>query len=117
MKEKLNENKEHIFFEYLDANKIYGLAISKYLPYGGFKWSNTDINVLNILDDSPIGYVLEVDLSYPEELHDLHSDLLLAPENKIGNEKLPNLLTTLYTKEKYVVHYTTLKQYLKMGLN
>ena len=49
---------------------------------------------------------------YPKELHDLHSDLPLVPEN----EKLPKLLTTLYDKERYVVHYTNLKQYLKKGL-
>jgi hypothetical protein len=42
----------------------------------------------------------------------LHSDLPLAPEN----EKLPMLLNTLYDKERYVVHYTNLKQYLKKGL-
>lgn len=55
-------------------------------------------------------------MSYPKELHDLHSDLPLAPENRIGNEKLPKLLTTLYDNERYVVHYTNLKQYLKNGL-
>jgi hypothetical protein len=116
MKEKINKNKESIFLEYLDANNFYGWAMRKYLPYGRFRWSETDINVLNIPDDSPKGYILEADLSYPEELHDLHSDLLLAPENRIGNEKLSKLLTTLYNKEKYVIHYTTLKQYLKIGL-
>jgi len=58
---------------------------------------------LNIPDHFPERYILEVDLSYPEELHGLHSDLPLAPENKIGNEELPKLLTTLYDKEKYVV--------------
>jgi uncharacterized protein YeeX (DUF496 family) len=90
--------------------------MSKYLPYGGFKCSNTNIDVINIPDNSPKGYILEVDLSYPKELHDFHSDLPLAPENKIGNEKLRKLMTNLYDKEKYVLHYTTLKMYLKMGL-
>jgi hypothetical protein len=90
--------------------------MSKYLPYGGFKWSNTNINVLNIPDNSSKGYILEVNLLYPKKLHDLHSDLPLATENRIGNEKLPKLLTTLYDKERYAVHYTNLKQYLKKGL-
>jgi hypothetical protein len=71
---------------------------------------------MKIPNDSPKGYILEVDLSYPNELHDLHSDLPLAPENKIGNEKLPKLMTTLYDKQKYVIHYTTLKQCLQKGL-
>jgi hypothetical protein len=52
---------------------------------------------------------LEVGLSFPEELHDLHSDLTLAPEN----ENLQKFLTTLYNKKKYVVLYIILKQYLK----
>jgi hypothetical protein len=102
----------HTFLEYFDANNLYGWAMSKYLPYGGFKWGNTDINVLNIPKNFSKGYIEEVDLSYPKELHDLHSDLPLAPEN----EKLPKLLTTLYDKERYVIHYTKLKQYLKKGL-
>ena len=51
-------------------------------------------------------------MSYPKELHDYHSDLPLAPEN----QNLPKLLTTLYDKEKYVIHDTALKLYLKMGL-
>jgi len=112
MNEKYNKRKESVFIEYLDANNLYGWAMSKYLPHGGFKWSRTNIDVLNIPDDSPKGYILEFDLSYPKELHDLHSDLPLSPEN----QNLPKLLTTLYDKEKYVIHYTTLKLYLKLGL-
>ena len=67
---------------------------------------------MNIPNDFSKGYILEVDLLYPKELHDFHSDLPLAPEN----QNLPKLLSTLYDKEKYVVHYTSLKQYLKKGL-
>ena len=109
MGEKYDKSKESVFLTYLDANNLYGWAMSKYLPYGGFKWSNTDIDVLNIPDDSLKGYILEVDLEYPKELHDLHSDFPLAPEN----QNLEKLLTTLYDKERYIIHYTTLKQYLK----
>jgi len=69
-------------------------------------------HVLNIPDNSPNVYILEVDLHYPKELHDYHSDFPLAPEN----QNLPKLLTTLYDKERYVVHYSILKLYLKMGL-
>ena len=66
---------------------------------------------MNIPDDSPKGYILELDLSYPKELHDMHSDLPLAPEHL--NQKL---MTTLNNKGKYVLLYTTLKLYLKEGL-
>jgi len=69
------------------------------------------LNVLKVPDYSPNGYILEADLIYPKELHDYYSDLPLAPEN----ENFMKLLT-IYDKEKYVVHYTTLKLYLRMGL-
>ena len=65
-----DENKDCIFIQYLDANNLYDWAMRKYLPYDGFKWSSTNIDVLNIPDDTPKGYILEVDLSYPKELHD-----------------------------------------------
>lgn len=81
MNEKYNESKESLFIEYLDANNLYGRAMSKCLPYVYFKWCKTDIDVLNIPDDSSKGYILEVDLSYLKELHDYNSDLPLAPEN------------------------------------
>ena len=112
MNEKYDKSKESVFIEYLDANNLYGWAMSKYLRYGGFRCSSTDIDVLNISDDSSKGYILEVALSYPKELHNYHSDLPLVPEY----QNLQKLLTTLYDKKKYVVHYSTLKPYLKLGL-
>ena len=53
------------------------------LPYSGFKWlSNKEINefVLNVSENSPIGYILKVDLEYRKNLHDSHSDYPLCPE-------------------------------------
>ncbi|KAJ8914296.1 hypothetical protein NQ315_011281 [Exocentrus adspersus] len=90
-----------------------------YLPYGGFKWVSEieNFDVLSIPNDSDIGYMLEVDLSYPENLHDSHKDLPLCPEHRTPpNSKLPKLMTTLHKKERYVVHYTNLKQYLECGM-
>ena len=58
--------------------------MSGYLPYGGFKWltqekiNSFDLN--SISEKSPIVYILEVDLKYPKELHELHNDYPLAPE-------------------------------------
>jgi hypothetical protein len=86
--------------------------MSKYLPNGDFRWSKTDIDVLNIPYNSHKWYILEVDLSYSKELHDYHSDLPLAPEN----QNLPKLLTTLYDKENCVIHFSILKLHFKMGL-
>ncbi|XP_067131325.1 uncharacterized protein [Centruroides vittatus] len=111
------KNKESNYLMYLDANNLYGWAMSQYLPYDGFKWSDTNIDVTQIPDNSKTGYILEVDLEYPKELHDFHSDLPLASENRIPDgSKQSKLLTTLYDKKKYVLHYRNLKQYLKMGM-
>ena len=58
------------------------MGIKYYLPYGGFKWlknaDNFDLNSFS--ENSPIGYILEVDLEYPKELHVLHNYYSLAPE-------------------------------------
>ena len=66
----------------LDMNNKFGWGMSGYIPYGGFKWlknvDNFDVN--SISEKSPIGYILEVDLEYPDELHVLHNDYPLAPE-------------------------------------
>ena len=77
-------NKPEVYIQYLDMNKLYGHAMSEYLPYGGFKWvkvNNESVNrVLSKSDNSLHGYFLEVDLNYPENLHNIHNDLQMAPE-------------------------------------
>ncbi|GBM54161.1 hypothetical protein AVEN_195153-1 [Araneus ventricosus] len=111
-----DENKKSKYLMYLDANNLYGWAMSQYLPHGGFKWSTVS-DVTHIADDSDTGYIIDCDLQYPDNLHNLHSDLPLAPESRIPDgSKQPKLLTTLYDKEHYVVHYRVLKQYLQLGL-
>ena len=56
--------------------------MSEYLPYGEFEWLGNvnELNVMSIDEKSEIGYFLEVDLQYPDELHELHNDYPLAPE-------------------------------------
>ena len=56
------------YIEYLDKNNLYKWAMSCYLPYGGFKWlKNVDkFDVNSISENSSIGYILEVDLKYPD---------------------------------------------------
>ena len=88
-----DKNKNENFIFYLDMNNLYGDTMNEYLPYGGFKWvkvNNETVNrVLNKSNNSLYGYFLEVDLDYPEELHDIHNDYPLAPEKiKIEEEML-----------------------------
>ena len=63
-------------------NNLYGWGMSKYLPYGKFRWlKNVDeFDANSISEKSPVGYFFKVDLKYPDELHKLHNDYLLAPE-------------------------------------
>ena len=74
--------KPSTFISYLDMNNLYGWAMSEYLPYEGFEWlKNVDeFDVMSVSEKGPTGYFLEVDLQYPDELHELHSDYPLAPE-------------------------------------
>ena len=85
---------------YLDMNNSYGWAMSGYLPYGRFKWlKNVDgFDVNSISEKSPIGYILEVDLQYADELHALHNDYPLAPEKlAIPYDMLSNYCKKLLT--------------------
>ncbi|GFY04916.1 uncharacterized protein TNCV_2175721 [Trichonephila clavipes] len=114
-----NPDDEIKYLMYLDANNLYGYAMSKYLPLKDFVWSDSNLteqDILNLSGESDVGYILEVDLEYPSDLHDEQSDFPLAPENKPPpNCKEPRLLTTLEPKTKYVLHYSNLKLYLKLG--
>ena len=71
------------FITYLDMSNLYGRSISGYLPYVGFKWlKNVDgFEVNSISEKSTIGYILESDLEYPDELLVLHNDSPFVPEN------------------------------------
>ena len=84
MGSKYNPAEPQVHLMYFDANNLYGKAMSDPLPTGGFKWLSTDeissLNITSLDADSSIGYILEVDLDVPQELHDKQSDYPLAPE-------------------------------------
>ncbi|XP_068738984.1 uncharacterized protein [Montipora capricornis] len=127
------------YIMYLDANNLYGWAMSQYLPTGGFKWlAKNQINQIDLAkykENSNKGLILEVDLEYPKELHDLHNDYPLAAEKvKVNKDMLSNycqeiankfkvstglvhkLIPTLSNKEKCVLHYRNLQLYTDLGL-
>ena len=111
MKEKFDSSQPSKFVPYLDANNLYGWAMMKPLPVGDFHWMNKE--ELENWMDYPC--VLEVDLEYPEELHETHNDYPLAPE-RLKINKVEKLIPTLLKKEKYVLHGQNLKLYLELGL-
>ena len=99
------------YIAYLDANNLYGWAMSKPLPTHGFKW----MKVSELETWELHSCILEVDLEYSKNLHDLHSDYPLAPE-RVEVNKINKLIPNLGDKKKYIIHYENLKQYLSMGL-
>ncbi|CAF4934088.1 unnamed protein product [Pieris macdunnoughi] len=111
-----NAKDKESFLMYFDANNLYGWAMSQYLPTGGFEWVSADTD-FNVSCSSDIGFILEVDLEYPVDLHEKHSDLPLCPENiPVGDAKEIRLIPNLKNKSKYIIHYRNLIQCLKMGL-
>ncbi|KAJ8912593.1 hypothetical protein NQ315_000461 [Exocentrus adspersus] len=79
-----------------------------------------NLDIMNIPDNAEVGYIFDCDLEYPTYLHQIHSDLPLAPQHMTppipSKSKLKKLLLTLYPKNNYVVHYRNLKMYLMHGL-
>ena len=115
-----DKNIESSHLMYLDANNLYGWAMSQKLPINGFKWV-TDVSrfnerfIKNYNENSDIGYFLEVDVEYPKELFNFHKDLPFLPERK-KVEKVEKLICSIEDKEKYVIHIRALKQALNHGL-
>jgi hypothetical protein len=131
-----DESKNSVFIMYFDANNLYGLAMSQMLPYKDFKWSDdlqTEEDILNYDGDGDTGYILQVDLDYPRELHDKHNDYPLLPEartvksNEISevtkdiynkytgkdprDSSSKKLILDLHDKTKYIIHISKLKEY------
>ena len=113
-------DKESSYLEYLDANNLYGWAMSKKLPVKGFKWaeelSKFDKRFIkNYDEDINNGYFLEVHAKYQKNLFSLHGDLPFSPERK-KIEKCNKLVCDFYDKKNYAVHIKALKQALNNGL-
>ena len=132
-----DSNKPSTFIAYLDKNNLYGWAMSENLPYSEFKWlKNVDeLDIMSINKKRDVGYISEVDLQYPKELHELHNDYPLAPKKlAVANDILSNyckiiadkyeikvgdvkkLIPNLGNKTRYVVHYRNLQLYLSLGM-
>ena len=111
MGDSFDDKKPSKYITYLDANNLYGWAMGKPLPTHGFKWMKK--NELETWEKHSC--ILEVDLVSPNSLHDLHNDYPLAPE-RIEVNKVDKLIPNLGYKEKYIIHYENLKQYLILGL-
>ena len=116
-----NNKEPSKYLMYLDANNLYGWAMSQKLPVHSFEWM-TDKEIKNLFKVQVVQFwertpcILEVDLEYPEELHDLHNDYPLCPERVECDKGVKKLIPNLRNKNNYVVHYKTLMQYLNLGM-
>ena len=120
-----NPDEKSSFIQYLDANNLYGWAMSQSLPTHGFKWMRniTKESLMEILEKTNNsmsnsgrkGYVFEVDLEYPSTLWEDHNDYPLAPE-KMNVNGVEKLISHFKPRKNYVVHYRNLRQYLEMGM-
>ena len=118
-------------------NNLSGWRLSDYLPYGGFEWlKNIDgFDVNSISEKGEIGYFLEVDLEYLDELYELHNDYPLALEKlAVSSDMLPKyckkiadkygikvgevkkLIPNLGNKTKYMLHYRNLQFHLSLEM-
>ena len=123
--ENYNPEKKSSFIQYLDANNLYGWAMSQNLPTHNFNWM-TNITVEKVMEilektnDSMAntgkkGYIFEVDLEYPPDLWDLHNDYPLAPE-LIKVNGVEKLICHFKPRKNYVIHYRALRQCLELGM-
>ena len=128
---KSDENKKILD---IDANNLYGDSMSQPLPYDEIKFDNTIEleDILNTPDDSDIGYLIEVDLKYPDNIKEKTKNFPFAPVNKKINPDNINdymkkikpdtyiqtkkLICDWSDKKNYLTHYRMLKFYVRHGM-
>ena len=116
MGDKFDPKEDTTYLQYLDANNLYSWAMSQPLPAGGFRWVDVNPNEISELSArTDKGYLLEVDVRYPTELHDSHNDLPFMCERMKIN-KVEKLVPNLRDKKGYKIHIRALNRALKHGL-
>ena len=112
--------KDSNYIMYVDANNLYGWAMSKKLPVDSFKWEKnlsmfTPEFIKNYDVNSDTGYLFYADITYPHDLRDSHKDLPFLPD-RMTVKKVNKLICSEYDKTNYLVHVLALQQALKHGL-
>ena len=129
----------HSYAMYHDCTNLYGKSMCMKLPLKDFCWHSEEeiksFDIHNTPENGDIGYVMEVDLEYPPELHDYHNDYPLAPEKReihdemlspytkcllehLKQKRVPTtkLIASVENKTKYILDYRALKLYIRLGL-
>ena len=116
MGDRFDSKSESSYLQYLDANSLYGWAMSQPLPAGGFKCVDVNPNEISKLANrTDKGYILEVDVSYPKDLHDSHNDLPFMCV-KMETNRVETLVPNLWDKKSYAIHIQALNQALQHEL-
>ena len=116
-----DKNKELWYLKYWDVNNLYGCAVSKKLPVNKFEWIEDTFHfnedfILNYNEESNEGYFLQVDVQYPEKLHELHNELPFLPE-RLKIEKAEKLVISLYDETEHVIQIKKFKVCIKSWIN
>ena len=114
--DRFDPKSESSYLQYLDVNNLYSWTMSQPLSTGGFKW--VDVNpheISKLATRTDKGYMLEVDVSYPKDLHDSHNDLPFMCERMEING-VEKLVLNRRDKKSYVIHIQALNQVLQHGL-
>ena len=135
-----DKNEENSFIVNIDANNLYGCIMQNYsLPLNDFKWADDSVDIPKLLlteEDSEWGYLAEVDIEFPDELHDYFKDYPPVPskesvqitdfstdqveiDGKLGITslpKVPTLIQSLQKKSGNILHYLTLQLYIELGV-
>lgn len=109
------------FLVYVDCNNLYGYSMCQSLPMADFHFLDhleiAKLDILSVDDDAEFGFILEVDMLYPEHLHQSHNDYPFCAQKCIPpGGKTSKLIPNLYDKYEYVIHYVHLKTCLRNGL-
>ena len=112
-----NPNKPSSYVQYLDANNLYGWAMSQSLPTGGFKWVDVKPDeIIEFVKREDRRYLFEVDLRYPTDPHDSHNELPFMCK-KMNLNGATKLVPNRKDKSRYVVQIRALAQALAQALD
>ena len=116
MGDQYNPGQKSSYLLYLDANNLYRWVMSQLPPTGRYRWVDVKPNEIHkLVQCEDKGYLLEVDISYPRDLHDSHNDLPFMCEHMDING-IEKLVPNLCNKKNYVIHIQALNQALTHGL-
>ena len=103
-----DKNKESLDLQYWDVNTLYGWAMLQKLPVNNFEQIKDTFQfnlyfIKNYNEESDAGYLLEFEVHYFRNLHELHNDLLFL-HKRINIEKVKKFVPNFHDKTDYVIH-------------